>query len=345
MSASNPHMAHGTSSSAAKWDVKRLGELIPDQTGRRVMITGANSGIGYPAALELARAGGHVVLAARDRGKGEAAVRRLKAEVPSAQVELGILDLASLESVRSFAQRELERGLSLDLLINNAGVMAPPKRLETKDGFELQFGTNVLGHFALTGLLMPAIERAAAAGKEVPRVVFVASIAHKRGAIDFADLQAERSYKPMKSYQQSKLADLMLAFELDRRLRAAGFPILSVAAHPGVSNTNLFHAGDFSAVEKLGRRIMGGVMDLLLNSEAEGALPTIYAAVSSEVKSGGYYGPQGLGETRGGDVGEARVAAQARDEEAAARLWGICEGLTGVRFPESRTVAKIIASA
>jgi NAD(P)-dependent dehydrogenase (short-subunit alcohol dehydrogenase family) len=196
-------------------------------------------------------------------------------------------------------------------------VLGPPKRLETKDGFELQFGTNVLGHFALTGLLFPAIElavtKSAARLPQTPRVVILSSIAHKRAAIRFDDLQATRSYRPMGSYQQSKLADLMLAFELDRRLKAKGSPVLSVAAHPGVANTNIFHAGDFNPIERSVRRVIGGVMDVLLNSVDEGALPTIYAAVAPGARGGGYYGPQSLQEMRGGDVGEAIVAPQAKD--------------------------------
>ena len=322
---------------SATWKVESLSTLIPDQTGRRILITGANSGIGYPAARELARAGAHVVIAARDRSKGEAAIGRIRSEMPNAQLELGQLDLASLASVRDFAARELDRRLPLDVLIDNAGVMAPPKRLETKDGFELQFGTNVLGHFALTGLLMPALERAVTQStarlKQFPRVVFLASIAHKRGTIDFDDLQATKSYSPMGSYQQSKLADLMLAFELDRRLKAKGSPILSIAAHPGVANTNLFHNGDFSSFERAGRRFMGKLFDLFLNSEAEGALPTIYAAVAPGAQSGGYYGPTGFQEMRGGDAGLAKVAPQAKSLASAVRLWSICEELTGVRFP------------
>ncbi len=322
---------------AAAWKIERLASLLPDQTGRRVIITGANSGIGYPAARELARAGAQVVLAARDHKKGEAAILRLKSEVPKAQLELGLLDLASLSSVRDFAARELDRGMALDILINNAGVMAPPKRLETNDGFELQFGTNVLGHFALTGLLMPALERAVTGSKarlpQSPRAVFLASIAHKSGTIHFDDLQATRSYKPMGSYQQSKLADLMLALELDRRLKAKGSSIQSIAAHPGVANTNLFHSGDFSSLERTGRRFMGKLFDLFLNSEAEGALPTIYAAAAPGAHGGGYYGPKGLQEMRGGDVGDAIIAPQAKDAAAAARLWVACEELTGVSFP------------
>lgn len=319
------------------WRLPNLPALIPNQTGRRILITGANSGIGYPAARELARAGAQVIIAVRDRSKGESAMARLRTEVPNAQVELGILDLASLASVREFAACELDRGLPLDVLIDNAGVMAPPKRLESKDGFELQFGTNVLGHFALTGLLLPAIERAithsAAQLPQTPRIVLLASIAHKRGKIDFDDLQATRSYSPMGSYQQSKLADLMLAFELDRRLKAKDSPIQAVAAHPGVANTNLFHNGDFGSFERAGRRFMGSLFDLFLNSQDEGALPTIYAAAAPGAQSGGYYGPKGFQEMRGGDVGDAIIAEQARDKAAATKLWRICEDLTGVAYP------------
>lgn len=319
------------------WRTKNLAGLIPDQTGRRILITGANSGIGYPTAAELARAGAHILLGSRDRKKGDAAVARLRTEVPGASVELSVLDLASLASVRDFAARELDRGLTLDVLIDNAGVMAPPKRLETKDGFELQFGTNVLGHFALTGLLIPALEKAVASSggrlPQAPRVVLLASIAHKRGQIDFEDLQSTRSYGPMKAYQQTKLADLMIAFELDRRLKAKGSAIQSIAAHPGVANTNLFQAGDYNPIEKAMRGIAGPVIGALLNSTLEGALPTIYAAVAPEARAGGYYGPKGFQEMRGGDVGEAEIASQAKDAAVAARLWTICEELTGVVFP------------
>jgi NAD(P)-dependent dehydrogenase (short-subunit alcohol dehydrogenase family) len=311
------------------WNVSK----IPSQIGRRVILTGANSGIGYPAARELARAGATVVLACRDAEKGGRALEHLRGEVPDAEVEVGVLDLASLGSVRAFAARELERGLPLDLLINNAGVMAPPKRLETADGFELQFGTNVLGHFALTALLLPALERAAANPQtQAPRVVMVASIAHKRGRIDFGDLQSTRNYGPMKSYQQSKLADLMLALEMDRRLKAVGSRILANAAHPGVANTNLFQTGERSAPELAIRRLMGRLIGALLNSDEEGALPTLYAAVAAEARGGGYYGPQGFQEMRGGDVGDARIAPQALDRAAAERLWSVCEELTGVRM-------------
>jgi NAD(P)-dependent dehydrogenase (short-subunit alcohol dehydrogenase family) len=298
---------------------------IPDQTGRRALITGANSGIGYYAALELARHGAHVLLASRDRARGEAALVRLHREAPGCSAELALLDLASLTAVRAFAAEQIEREQPIDLLINNAGVMAPPKRRETEDGFELQFGTNVLGHFALTALLLPLIEKAEGA----PRIVTIASIAHKRGAIHFSDLQSTRNYDPMQSYAQTKLADLMLSFELADRLRAANSPILSVAAHPGVANTNLFQTGDYSGIEKTIRKVFGALIGALLNSGVQGALPTLYAATASDAVSGGYYGPQGFQEMRGGDVGPAKVVPQANDEAVAKRLWSTCEELTG----------------
>jgi NAD(P)-dependent dehydrogenase (short-subunit alcohol dehydrogenase family) len=308
---------------------------IPEQAGRRVLITGANSGIGYPAAMKLARRGATVVLACRDKARGEAAMSRIRSEAPGAELELVLLDLASLASVREVAAQELERGLPLDILINNAGVMAPPKRLETKDGFELQFGTNVLGHFALTGLLLPALERAAAkATSEAtrPRVVTVASIAHKRGKINFDDLQSLQNYSPMEAYQQSKLGDLMFSFELERRLKAESSGVISVAAHPGVAETSLFKVGSGKGIAAVAERAIATTIGALLNSDGEGALPTLFAATATTAVGGEYYGPQGFQEMRGGDVGVAKVSEAAKDGAAAARLWGACEDLTGVRF-------------
>jgi NAD(P)-dependent dehydrogenase (short-subunit alcohol dehydrogenase family) len=313
------------------WTVRH----VPGQGGRRALITGANSGIGYYTALELARKGARVLLGSRDRARGEAALTRLRAEVPEASAEVALLDLASLESVRKFAEAELALGLPLDLLINNAGVMAPRQRLETADGFELQFGTNVLGHFALTLRLLPALIRAVQRAGEKPRVVTLASIAHKTGRLNFDDLQSEKSYSPMGAYRQSKLADLMFAFELKRRLQAAGPPasgVMSVAAHPGVANTNLFQVGEFGPIERLGRRMFGTTINAVLNSGEQGAVPTLFAATSPDAADGGYYGPQSFMEMRGGDVGPAKVAPQAKDEAAAARLWSECERLTGVSF-------------
>jgi NAD(P)-dependent dehydrogenase (short-subunit alcohol dehydrogenase family) len=308
---------------------------IPSQKGRRALITGGNSGIGYMAALKLARKDATVLLASRDEARGKAAVGRLLAEAPGANVELVILDLASLESVREVAAKEVSKGLGLDLLINNAGVMTPPKRLETKDGFELQFGTNVLGHFALTGLLMPALERAGAKATseaERPRVVTIASIAHKRGQIRFDDLQWKKTYSPMGAYQQSKLGDLMFALELERRLAARDSSVMSLAAHPGVSQTNLFLTGAYGGAELAVRKVIGEVIGWLLNTDSEGALPTLYAATALGAVAGEYYGPQGFQEMRGEDVGEAKIAPQAKDAAVAAKLWGVCEELTGVRY-------------
>ena len=316
---------------AFPWTIKD----IPDQTGRRALITGANSGIGFWTALELARRGATVVLGVRAAAKGDAAAARIRAEVPAAAVEVLPLDLASLASIRAAAETELARSAPLDLLINNAGVMAPKTRKETADGFELQFGTNVLGHFALTGLLLPAIHRAAATQPLPPRVVTIASIAHKRGHIDINDLQSQQTYSPMGAYAQTKLADLIFARELQRRLQAAREPltrILSLAAHPGVANTNLFQVGEFSPPERFARRVAGHAIGAFLNTEQAGALPTLYAATAAEAAPGGYYGPQGWREMRGGDVGDAEIAPQTLDPVTAACLWSACETLTCINY-------------
>ncbi|EGF93653.1 short chain dehydrogenase family protein [Asticcacaulis biprosthecium C19] len=242
--------------------------------------------------MVLAAHGAQVTLACRDVAKGNAAADAIRRNCANAAVAVARLDLASLASVRSFADTVLSQGQPLHCLINNAGVMAPPKRLETEDGFELQFGTNVLGHFALTALLMPALERparetsghvTAPQPSNRARVVIVASIAHKRGRIDFDDLQSEKAYSAMGSYAQSKLADLMFAFELDRRLRAAGSKVLSVAVHPGVASTNLFRTGDYSGMEKVVRDALGPVIGAVLNTDAAGALPTLYASIADTV--------------------------------------------------------------
>jgi len=271
---------------------------IAPQHGRRVIITGANSGIGYHTAAILARKGAEVVLACRDELRGADALACVQRALPDAGVQLQRLDLASLASVRAFCELELAQRRPLDILINNAGVMAPRRRLETADGFELQFGTNVLGHFALTALLLPLLDMAAEVSAERPRVVTIASIAHKTGRLDFDDLQATHRYGPMIAYRQSKLANLMFAFELARRLRAARSRVMSVAAHPGVANTNLFRADHFPA-SRVVQSALGVAIDMLLNSDQAGALPTLYAATATDVVDGGYYGPLGLFETRG----------------------------------------------
>jgi NAD(P)-dependent dehydrogenase (short-subunit alcohol dehydrogenase family) len=302
---------------------KWTSDQIPAQRGRTAIVTGANSGIGLIAARELARHGAHVVLACRNLQKGQAALQQIEAVAPGAELELAELDLGSLASVEAFAlgfrAAHGERGL--DLLINNAGVMAPPRR-ETSDGFELQFGTNVLGHFALTGRLLSLLE-----GREDARVVTLSSNAHKFGRINFDDLQSTHSYHRWRAYGQSKLGDLMFALELDRRLRAAGSTIKSLAAHPGYAATNLQTA----AAPPLDRFVMRVTNALMAQSAELGALPTLYAATQPGLSGGTYVGPDGLGEQRG-HPHVVQPNRAARDEQDAARLWSVCEELTGVRF-------------
>jgi NAD(P)-dependent dehydrogenase (short-subunit alcohol dehydrogenase family) len=305
---------------------------VPDQHGKTAIITGGNSGIGYYAALEFARKGASVVLACRSVDRGREAQQRIQQEAPDADVSAEALDLASQASIHDFARNYLGSARPLHLLINNAGVMSLPKRTETADGFEMQFGTNVLGHFALTGLLLPALSATAREPEDgAVRVVTLASIAHLQGRIVLDDLQQEKHYSPWAAYRQSKLADLMIALELDRRLRACGSPVWSVAAHPGVANTNLF-VRDAPAWQRPFRHISGPIIGLLLNTPAQGALPTLFAATSPNAKPGGYYGPTGLREMRG-PVGEARISDRAQNRTMAAELWQACERLTGVKMP------------
>jgi NAD(P)-dependent dehydrogenase (short-subunit alcohol dehydrogenase family) len=300
---------------------KWTSDQIPDQSGRVAVVTGGNSGLGLVATRELARAGAHVVLACRDTDKGAAALRELQADAPSAEVEVASLDLASLASVRQFAEQFRADHDGLDLLVNNAGVMAPPRR-ETADGFELQLGTNHLGHFALTAQLIGAMR-----DRDDARVVTVSSGAHRMGRIDFDDLQSARRYKRWRAYGQSKLANLLFAFELDRRLRAAGSAIRSLAAHPGYAATNLQSA----APPMLDRLVMIVTNRVLAQSAEMGTLPILYAATYPDIEGGTFVGPDGLAEQRG--YPEPVTASRAaRDEDVARRLWTASEELTGVRF-------------
>ncbi len=303
----------------AKWSA----EQIPDQHGRTAIVTGANSGLGLSTARELARHGASVVLACRNTGKGAEALRAIKAAAPDAQLELSELDLGDLASVEAFAERFRSSGdhEGLDLMINNAGVMAPPRR-QTADGFELQLGTNHLGHFALTGRLLDLME-----GRADARVVTLSSIAHKMGRINFDNLQSERGYNRWAAYSQSKLANLMFALELDRRLRAGGSTVRSLAAHPGYAATKLQTA----AAPAVDRLVMQFTNLVMAQSADMGALPTLYAATYPGLEGGSYVGPDGVGEFRGHPhlVSPNRAA---RDEQAAARLWEISEKLTGVPF-------------
>jgi NAD(P)-dependent dehydrogenase (short-subunit alcohol dehydrogenase family) len=301
---------------------------IPSQAGKIAVVTGANSGIGFHVALELARAGAHVILACRAPARGAAALQRLRAQLPSANVELLPLNLADLDSIHHFAATLEARPEPLDLLINNAGVMAVPTRRLTKDGFELQFGTNHLGHFALTGLLLPALLRS-----DLPRVVTVSSIAHKSGKFQPDNLNGERRYKDLAAYNNSKLANLLFAFELHRRATAAHTPppLLSIAAHPGVATTNLFSAGSQLDRQPLFSWLTEKFVPLLGQSDAAGALPLLYAATAPDARGGEYYGPHGFAEFRGYPT-PAKIAPQARDLTAATQLWERSEELTGVHF-------------
>ncbi|MDQ6607215.1 MAG: oxidoreductase [Actinomycetota bacterium] len=303
---------------AAKWTAAD----IPDLTGRVAVVTGANSGLGAITARELARRGATVIAACRNTEKGERAAAEIRAAAPAASVSVSALDLSDLASVRDFADRTAAEHERLDLLINNAGVMAPPRRT-TKDGFESQFGTNHLGHFALTGLLLGRLLAA-----PDPRVVTLSSGAHRIGKITFDNLQREQGYNNWTAYGQSKLANLVFAFELQKRATAAGSPLRSMAAHPGYAATNLQFAGPSRFYEKA-LMVVGN--KVIAQSAEMGALPTLYAATVTDLPGGSFVGPDGIGEQRGYPrvVG---ASGRAYDEETWRRLWEVSEELTGVRF-------------
>ncbi|NUT42925.1 MAG: SDR family oxidoreductase [Thermoactinospora sp.] len=294
-------------------------DRIPDQHGRVAVVTGANSGLGLATATELARHGAHVVLAVRDTAAGQEAARRLDGDV-----EVRELDLARLDSVRAFAAKLAADHPAIDLLVNNAGVVLLGPRRTSADGFELQFGTNMLGHFALTGLLLGQL---AAAGQA--RVVSLSSITHKNAHLDFDDLMFERGYRAAPAYGRSKLATTVFGLELDRRLRAAGSPIVSALAHPGLTRTNLTpraweHRGRFG-------RLIARLGLLATQPVEQGALPQLRAATDPGVRGGQFFGPSGLWETRG-PVTEARLSREAADPAVGERLWAAAQDLTGVSY-------------
>ena len=297
---------------------------IPTQSGKLAIVTGSTGGLGFETALVLAQTGAEVLLTGRNDAKGRDAVAKIRSRIPGAKISYETLDLASLASVTDFAKRFATGQSSLDLLINNAGVMALPTRQTTADGFEMQFGTNYLGHYALTAQLLPLLRR----GQE-PRVVNLSSIAHRTGTIDFGDLQGDRFYLPWKAYSQSKLAMLMFALELQRRSDATGWKLISLAAHPGWARTDLFTNGPGT-----GGFIGFGAMlaaPIFSQSAEDGALPILFAATSPGAEPGGYYGPNGIGELKG-PPGPARIGPQAKNRATAARLWESSERLLGVHF-------------
>jgi NAD(P)-dependent dehydrogenase (short-subunit alcohol dehydrogenase family) len=297
---------------------------IPPQRGKLAVVTGATGGLGYQTALGLALAEAEVVLTGRNDAKGREAISKIRRQFPDARISFEALDLANLASVADFAQRFATAHSSLDLLINNAGVMALPTRQITADGFEMQFGTNYLGHYALTAQLLPMLRSAA----HQPRVVNLSSIAHRTGFIDFSDLQGERLYSPWKAYNQSKLAMLMFALELQRRSDAAGWNLMSNAAHPGWARTDLFANGPGFGLISLASQFAA---PLFSQSAESGALPTLFAATSPQAEGGGYYGPNGLNELKGPPA-PARIMPQARDKAGAGKLWDVSQQLTGVSF-------------
>jgi NAD(P)-dependent dehydrogenase (short-subunit alcohol dehydrogenase family) len=298
-----------------KWTV----DDIPDLTGKRAIVTGANSGIGLRTVVELARHGAIVVLACRSAERGVRALATVRDAVPDADLVLGSLDLADLASVRAFAA---EHGPVLDILVNNAGVMALPRRT-TADGFEMQFGTNHLGHFALTGLLLPAL-----LGRPGARVVTVTSVMHWLGRLDFADLDRTRRYRRWPVYCQSKLANLVFAKELDRRATGR---LTSVAAHPGYAATNLQQAGPRMEESRTRERLAGLVNLVVAQSDVAGAWPTLYAATAPAVRGGECYGPRGPGQVHGAPR-RVRTLPRAADAELGRRLWEISVERTGVSF-------------
>lgn len=300
-------------------------DLLP-QTGKSFVITGATSGIGLETAKALAGAGGAVLLTGRNQAKGVTALATIRAAHPDAQIAFARCDVADLSSVNKFADGMLAHGRPFDALINNAGIMAPPQRIETVDGFEGQLGTNVIGHYLLTARILPLLQATPA-----PRIVHLASLAHLRGRIFLDDLNAERSYNPWARYQQSKLAMLLFAQALQRHSDAGGWGIASVAAHPGLAATNLFRRGP---EESLYARLRTGVIDLLCQDGAAGAWPVLMAATAPDVQGGGYYGPTGFLEIRG-KAGPARIGSNARDPVLGERLWEALLDMSNTRWPTS----------
>ncbi|WP_158745292.1 SDR family oxidoreductase [Acidisphaera sp. L21] len=307
---------------------------IPNQSGKLAIITGATGGLGLETALELAGAGADVILAGRNPAKGRDAEKLILRKYKTAKVRFELADMASLASIESFADRMLAVSRPIDILVNNAGIMAPHDRGITADGFELQFGTNYLSHFALTSRLLPLLSAAKA------RIVQLSSFGHRTGTIQLDDLNYEQGYNPFPVYSQSKLAMLMFALELDRRSNAKGWGLTSVAAHPGFARTDLFANGPGPKANIIFRSIIPVAKLLMGQSAAAGALPTLMAATMPGVKGGQYFGPQGFKEFKG-PPGPGKIEAQALDADVASKLWTASERLTGVTFGHAAMAATL----
>ncbi|WP_055563738.1 oxidoreductase [Streptomyces atriruber] len=297
-------------------------EQIPDQSKRVIVVTGANSGLGLATTRALARKGARVILAVRDEAKGRAAVEQITAEVPGADLEVRRVDLADLDSVRDFSEQLHADHTRLDVLVNNAGLMAPPSRLLSPQGHEVQFAANHLGHFALTGLLLDLLE----AGED-PRVVTVSSPNHRQADLFFDDINGERKYSPMGYYNQSKLANAVFGWQLHQKLTASGSPVRSLLAHPGYTSTNLQTSSPAGMVKFL----FGRLLLPLAQTPDQGALPTLFAATDPSVTGGQFIGPDGMGELRGAPK-TVELAPRAADAESGRRLWDLSQELTSVYF-------------
>jgi NAD(P)-dependent dehydrogenase (short-subunit alcohol dehydrogenase family) len=313
---------------------KSLDTEVPNLSGKLAVVTGANSGLGFGLATRLSAAGADVIMAIRNQAKGEAAIEEIRQTVPDAKLSIKHLDLSSLATVKALADELNAEGRPIDILINNAGIMQPPERETTEDGFELQFGSNHLGHFALTGQLLPLLRATGSA-----RVTSLSSLAARLGGINWDDPQWEKHYNPTGAYNQSKSATLMFALDFDRRSREGGWGIMSNAAHPGLTTTNLqlsgpSHGRDNPSLMERFYRFSRVAMPFVWQPIDKGILPALHAATSPQAESGGYYGPDGFYELTG-HTKRAKVPAPAGNAADQKRLWEMSEQLTGVVYPKA----------